>query len=61
MAANEDQHNISCISDPNFAVVCSFFEKFSSLCGIKQHTHKDLQEMIDFVDESKPSPLYQLT
>lgn len=58
MAANEEQHNTSCILDPNFAVICSFFEKFSALCGVKQHTHKELQEMIDSVEESKPTPMF---
>ncbi len=52
MAADESIHNDSCIFDPNFAIICSFFEKFATLCGIKQHSFAELQEMIDSTEES---------
>lgn len=53
MAANGSVNDDSCIFDPNFAIICSFFEKFSTLCGIKQHTISELQLMIDSTEESK--------
>ncbi|KAG1663682.1 Remodeling and spacing factor 1 [Nymphon striatum] len=36
----------SCHSDPNFAVICSFIEKFGELCGI-QISISDLESMLE--------------
>ena len=37
----------SCVSDPNFAVICSFLEQFGKTCGIEYPDIGSLQEMLD--------------
>lgn len=53
MASEENVNIDSCIYDPNFAIVCSFFEKFSALCGIKQPNFANLQQMLDSADDGE--------
>jgi len=37
----------SCYSDPNFAIICGFFEKFGKMCGISFPLSAELVEMLD--------------
>lgn len=48
MASENDS---SCVSDPNFAIICSFLEKFGKVCGITYPDFNELQEMIENTQE----------
>lgn len=37
----------SCEEDPNFAVICAFFEKFGQLIGITDVDFCELQSMLE--------------
>lgn len=39
--------NEACVNDPNFAVICSFFNKFGKICGVQLPKVKDLQAMLE--------------
>lgn len=41
----------SCEEDPNFAVICAFFEKFGQLVGITDVDFYELQCMLENPDE----------
>lgn len=40
-----------CASDPNFAVIFAFCERFGDSCGITIPTFQELQEMLEKTDE----------
>lgn len=43
----------SCVSDPNFAVICSFLECFGKSCGINYPDIATLQKMLENTQEGK--------
>ncbi|XP_050425523.1 remodeling and spacing factor 1-like [Adelges cooleyi] len=48
-----------CASDPNFAVIFAFCERFGNLCGVDIPTFQELQEMLEKTNEV-PSALVDL-
>lgn len=48
-----DNEASSCESDPNFAVICAFFEKFSATCGLNTIDFLDLQAMLENTQEGE--------
>ncbi|VEN41718.1 unnamed protein product [Callosobruchus maculatus] len=49
----------SCENDPNFAVICAFFEKFGENCGLDPIDFTELQSMLENTEEVPP-PLADL-
>lgn len=45
----------SCESDPNFAVICAFMEKFGVTCGLAAIDFLGLQAMLENTTEGRPS------
>lgn len=43
----------SCLSDPNFAVICSFLQHYADILNIKNPTFKELQDMIKNKNDGK--------
>lgn len=37
----------TCHSDPNFAVICSFLDKYGELLGLPEISYVDLQEYLE--------------
>lgn len=41
------------LSEPNFSVICSFFNKFSGALGLKQLSFSKLESILKIQDEAK--------
>lgn len=44
---------MSTSSDPNFAIICKFFEKFGELCGLEKPDTKALREWLEDTDNGR--------
>lgn len=53
MASADCKDTQSCLSDPNFAVICAFLQKFSLQLNVQHPNFHDLQKMIEDTDEGK--------
>ncbi|XP_055385665.1 uncharacterized protein LOC129614806 [Condylostylus longicornis] len=51
MASDENNIISSCENDPNFAVICLFFDKFAKILNIAHPNIKRLQEMLENTEE----------
>lgn len=49
-----------CASDPNFAVIFAFCERFGDSCGITIPTFQELQEMLEKTDEGMSLAIVEL-
>lgn len=42
----------SCLNDPNFAVVCSFYSKYGTLLGLEEIAFTDIRAWIEDTNRS---------
>lgn len=45
--------NDSCLNDPNFAVICSFLQKYAHILDIMNPSFKELQDIIESTNEGE--------
>ncbi|XP_014232727.2 titin homolog [Trichogramma pretiosum] len=57
--ASAESSEASCVTDPNFAVICSFIEQFGKHCGLETPDIASLQDWIDNTQDV-PKPLVDL-
>lgn len=43
----------SVLANPDFAIICAFFERFSELCGIEKQDTKQLIEWLQNTEDGK--------
>lgn len=43
----------SVLANPDFAIICAFFERFSELCGIEKQNTKQLIEWLQNTEDGK--------
>lgn len=60
MASEKDSCQSYCADDPNFAIICSFLERFAHSCGVSYPTFSELQEMIESPQDGKWNGLGQI-
>ena len=51
MAVANDALPVSCCKNPDFAVICSFFEQFGDKSGLLFPSFYDLEQMLENNDE----------
>lgn len=51
------ENEATCESDPNFAVICGFLEKFGVTCGLTNIDFLDLQKMLENTHEGTSTRL----
>lgn len=43
----------SALANPDFAIICAFFDRFSDICGIEKQDTKQLIEWLQNTDDGK--------
>lgn len=51
MASNDRE--LTCVNDPNFAIICAFLHKFGASCNIEYPAVNDLEKMLENTDEGE--------
>lgn len=49
----ESATSSSCYADPNFAIICGFFEKFGKMCGVEFPLASELVMMLECEEGGK--------